>query len=139
MSYLLKGGLIATFTKDGPRTLKADVLIESSTITKIEENLPNIPGVETIDCTNKWITPGMVDTHRYEQCVIDSDSADATGRHLWMTILRAEHDKYADCFLLVYVKEDPLTYNDYSMLLTEYLVKNAWCAQTSPMHHGADL
>ena len=64
-SYLLKGGIIATFTSDNePKVFDADVLVEGSTITRIEKDITPEPHVEVIDVTGKWITPGMVDTHR---------------------------------------------------------------------------
>lgn len=64
--YLLKGGTVATClqgTKE-VRVFKADVLVEGDTITSIEESIEQGPGVELIDCKDKWITPGFVDTHR---------------------------------------------------------------------------
>ena len=64
-SYLLQGGTVATYTRDNQaRSFKADVLVEGTTITKIGENLIASPGVEVIDCRDKWIIPGLVDTHR---------------------------------------------------------------------------
>ncbi|KAI0776153.1 Metallo-dependent hydrolase [Trametes elegans] len=89
--YLLKGGIIATCVQgsDGARVYKADVLVEGSTITRIEENIQAEDDVELVDCENKWITPGFVDTHR----------------HLFMTVLRANHCDY---------------------LLSEYFVKMSW-------------
>ena len=64
--YLLKGGTVATFIQatNEPRAFRADVLVEGSTIVRIEENINAGPGVEVIDCTDKWITPGFVDTHK---------------------------------------------------------------------------
>ncbi|KAI0638490.1 Metallo-dependent hydrolase [Trametes polyzona] len=78
--YLLKGGTIATFVqgKASPLVKKADVLVEGDTITRIEQDIPAGPGVEVIDCEDKWITPGFVDTHR----------------HIFMTVLRANHCDY---------------------------------------------
>ncbi|CCM01752.1 uncharacterized protein FIBRA_03818 [Fibroporia radiculosa] len=76
MSYLLKGGSIATFV-DGssqPKCYTADVLVEDTKITQIAPDIVAGPNVEVIDCQGKWITPGMVDTHR----------------HLFMTVLRGE-------------------------------------------------
>ncbi|KAI0751091.1 Metallo-dependent hydrolase [Daedaleopsis nitida] len=75
--YLLKGGTVATCVQgsDEARVYKADVLVEGTTITRIEPNIEPVPGVEVIDCKNKWITPGFVDTHR----------------HVFMTVLRANH------------------------------------------------
>ncbi|KAI0652884.1 Metallo-dependent hydrolase [Cubamyces menziesii] len=94
---LLKGGTIATCTGDrtaAPRVYKADVLIVGNTIAQIEESIAPGPDVEVVDCVNKWITPGFVDTHR----------------HVFMTVLRANH-----C----------------DMLLSEYLVKMSWNVQGS--------
>lgn len=65
-SYLLKGGTIATLvsgSKEG-QVYKADVLVKDSVIAEISENIEAGPDVEVIDCEDKWITPGMVDTHR---------------------------------------------------------------------------
>ncbi|TBU33034.1 Metallo-dependent hydrolase [Dichomitus squalens] len=72
--YLLKGGTVATSVQGSneARVFKADVLIEGDTIARIEENIVPAAGVEVIDCKDKWITPGFVDTHR----------------HVFMTILR---------------------------------------------------
>ena len=64
--YLLKGGKIATCVQGSKDALvyKADVLVEGTTITRIEPNIAPGSGVEVINCDNKWITPGFVDTHR---------------------------------------------------------------------------
>lgn len=70
-SYLLRGGIVATYTKDNEaRAFKADVLVEKSVITQIGEGLTVPNSAEIIDCTNKWITPGFVDTHRYRHLCI---------------------------------------------------------------------
>ncbi|EED80762.1 predicted protein [Postia placenta Mad-698-R] len=75
MSYLLKGGIIATFTAgaDKPQCCKSDILVEDSTITQIAENINAGPGVEVIDCEGKWISPGMIDTHRHIQSALTAD------------------------------------------------------------------
>lgn len=64
--YLLKGGTVATCVQgsDEARVYKADVLIEGTTITRIEPDISPASDVEVINCENKWITPGFVDTHR---------------------------------------------------------------------------
>lgn len=78
-SYLLKGGIVATYGADNkPHAFKADVLVEDSVIVKIDANISAKAGVDVIDCTDKWITPGMVDTHR----------------HVWMSILKGVQDDW---------------------------------------------
>lgn len=66
MTYLLKGGIIATFTNGSnkPSIYPADVLVKDSLIAHIGPDLVADPDVEIIDCDGKWVTPGMVDTHR---------------------------------------------------------------------------
>ena len=64
-SYLLQGGTVATYTRDNQaRSFKADILVEGSIIAKIGENLVASPAIEVIDCREKWIIPGLIDTHR---------------------------------------------------------------------------
>ncbi|KAH9948782.1 Metallo-dependent hydrolase [Amylocystis lapponica] len=78
-SYLLKGGIVATYTSDNkPKVFNADVLVAGSTIVKIEENINVGPEVEVIDVTDKWVTPGLVDTHR----------------HVFMAVLRGDQDDW---------------------------------------------
>ncbi|GBE79783.1 Metallo-dependent hydrolase [Sparassis crispa] len=70
-SYLLKGGIIATFSSDNqPKSFKADVLVEGSIITQIAESINVGPHVEVINCEGKWTTPGMVDTHRHVFAIV---------------------------------------------------------------------
>ncbi|CAL1700239.1 unnamed protein product [Somion occarium] len=72
-SYLFKGGLIATFDSENkPRTFKADILVENDIIARIDQEITADASVQVVDCTGRWITPGMVDTHR----------------HIWMAVMR---------------------------------------------------
>ncbi|TFK33564.1 Metallo-dependent hydrolase [Crucibulum laeve] len=82
-SILLKNGLLATFTKkDGvtttPSAYRVDVLIQGDKITAIDESRRLSPPDDSliIDCTDKWIAPGFVDTHR----------------HVWMSIVDGHED-----------------------------------------------
>ena len=64
-TQLLKNGTVVTCTLGmaGASILKADVLVEGNTITKVGSNI-TVSGAEVIDCTDKRITPGFVDAHR---------------------------------------------------------------------------
>ncbi|OBZ70117.1 5'-deoxyadenosine deaminase [Grifola frondosa] len=117
-NYLLKGGTVATFvtTNNGhePRTFKADVLVEGSTITKVEENILPGPGVEVIDCENKWITPGMVDTHR---------EVSTPDLQFDISLSVPMQTRLHDVLRLKLLTVLP------SWLLSEYLVKMSWNTQ----------
>ena len=70
-SILLQNGLLATYTsklgpKDVPTSSRVDILIENDLITKIGPPLSiKVDGqCKIIDCQNKWVSPGFVDTHR---------------------------------------------------------------------------
>ncbi|KZT66045.1 Metallo-dependent hydrolase [Daedalea quercina L-15889] len=69
MTVLLKGGIVATFTKGSnePSVYPADILVQDSVITQIGINIDAGSDVEVIDCEGKWVTPGMIDTHRFLQ------------------------------------------------------------------------
>jgi cytosine/adenosine deaminase-related metal-dependent hydrolase len=63
--------------------IQADLLIEGNIITKIQEGIVPPAGAELIDCVDKIISPGFVDTHH----------------HVWQTLLKGRH---ADQLLLDY-------------------------------------
>ncbi|KAF4992233.1 hypothetical protein FDECE_13785 [Fusarium decemcellulare] len=83
---LLKNGTVLQHQKDDRVVpLKnTDVLIEGNRISAIGQDLAPPEDAETIDCTNKIISPGMIDTHN----------------HIWMTQLKARHAEHT---LLEYV------------------------------------
>lgn len=63
---LLQNGVVVVHEDDGnARGIKADLLIEHDRIAQIEANIVPSPGVEVIDCTDKIIAPGFIDTHRH--------------------------------------------------------------------------
>lgn len=51
------------------------LLIEDNKISQISRDIVPSPGAEVIDCTNKIISPGFVDTHH----------------HVWQTQLKGRH------------------------------------------------
>lgn len=71
-SILLKGGLVLTFKNNNPlpHAFKADILVKGDTIVEVAPDLTVPEGsCEIVDCTGKWVTPGQIDTHRYDsQC-----------------------------------------------------------------------
>ncbi|OCL01990.1 Metallo-dependent hydrolase [Glonium stellatum] len=84
-SLLLKGGTALIHdTSDHVKAIKTDILIEGNKIAKIEPEISASPTVEVIDCTDKIVSPGFIDTHH----------------HLWQTQLKGRH---ADELLLDYM------------------------------------
>lgn len=72
-TILLRNGLLTTFVNsDGPLATptprRADVLIKGDTIAAVEApgsiKVEDGDGTLVIDCQDKWIAPGFVDTHR---------------------------------------------------------------------------
>lgn len=65
-SLLLKGGNVLIHDTDDKVTpTRADVLVEGSRITKIEPSITAPDGCEVIDCTDKIVSPGLIDTHHH--------------------------------------------------------------------------
>ena len=63
---LLKNGTVIIHgANDIARGVKADLLIQGGKIAKIEANLAPPTGSRVIDCTDKIIAPGFIDTHRH--------------------------------------------------------------------------
>lgn len=76
ITMLLKGGTVLTHDADDHvHGVKSDLLIEGSTITKIEASIQSPAGAQIIDCTDKILCPGFVDTHH----------------HVWQTLLKGRH------------------------------------------------
>ena len=65
-SLLLKNGTVIVHeANDHAKGIKADVLVQGNKIARIEPSIAASSGVECIDCTDKIIAPGFVDTHRH--------------------------------------------------------------------------
>ncbi|MDX1623180.1 MAG: amidohydrolase [Gemmatimonadota bacterium] len=60
---LITGATIMTAA--GEELEDADLLIEDGKIAAIGHDLATPAGVETIDATGRWITPGIIDTHSH--------------------------------------------------------------------------
>ena len=76
IAMLLKGGTVLIHDViDNVKAIKADVLIEGNEIKKIEAGVSAPADVQVIDCSNKILSPGFIDTHH----------------HVWNTQLRGRH------------------------------------------------
>jgi len=72
MKILLKNGQIIT----GKKSIIGDVLIESGLIVEIAENINQASDLE-INCTDKYILPGAIDTHVHFRDPGDTHKGDA--------------------------------------------------------------
>jgi cytosine/adenosine deaminase-related metal-dependent hydrolase len=76
MSILLQGGTVLVHQDDDRvEAIQADILISGSIITRVERNISISEAAEVIDCQNKVISPGFIDTHH----------------HVWQTQLKGRH------------------------------------------------
>ena len=62
-SLLLRGARVMTAA--GPTLERGDVLVENGRISAVGTDLIAAPGVEVIDVTGRWITPGIIDPHSH--------------------------------------------------------------------------
>jgi imidazolonepropionase-like amidohydrolase len=62
-SVLIKNGTVMTAVKGTVEN--TDILVENGKITKIGKNLSAPSGVQVIDATGKWVTPGIIDCHSH--------------------------------------------------------------------------
>ncbi|PVH72717.1 Metallo-dependent hydrolase [Cadophora sp. DSE1049] len=75
-SILLQGGTVLVHDEnEHVNPIKADILIEGNTISEIGAGIKPGSGVQVIDCTDKMLSPGFVDTHH----------------HVWQTLLKGRH------------------------------------------------
>lgn len=63
---LLKNGVVIVHEGDNvAKGVKSDILIDGDRITQIAPDITPSAGVEVVDCTDKIIAPGFIDTHRH--------------------------------------------------------------------------
>ncbi|KAL6246344.1 hypothetical protein RBB50_006580 [Rhinocladiella similis] len=92
---LLKGGTVIMHdANDKAKGIKADVLVRGNKIAEISSDITAPDGAEVVDCQDKIIAPGFVDTHR----------------HMWNTALRGRH---GDNLLLDYLVQGILQSSNY--------------------------
>jgi len=62
-SHLLKGGTVLVHDPDDHvQALRKDILIQDGVISQIEGSIAAPQGIPVIDCTDKIISPGFIDT-----------------------------------------------------------------------------
>lgn len=75
-SLLLKGGVLLIHgANDHVKPFKSDMLIVGNRIDRIETDIKPSGNEQVVDCTNKLISPGFIDTHH----------------HVWQTQLKGRH------------------------------------------------
>lgn len=73
---LLKGGTVIIHDIDGHvKGVKTDLLVKDNKISKIQPNIVPPEHSDIIDCSDKLISPGFIDTHH----------------HIWQTQLKGRH------------------------------------------------
>ncbi|KAK0213686.1 amidohydrolase [Armillaria fumosa] len=85
-SILLQNGTVIVFDdRADPRPVRADILVKGNVIFQVGQDLrPLDESTEVIDCTDKIIAPGLIDTHH----------------HMWQTQLKG---RFADSTLFDYL------------------------------------
>ncbi|PBK87321.1 Metallo-dependent hydrolase [Armillaria gallica] len=85
-SILLQNGTVIVFdNRDDPRPVRADVLVKENVIFQVGQDLrPLDESTEIIDCTDKIVAPGFIDTHH----------------HMWQTQLKG---RFANSTLFDYL------------------------------------
>lgn len=65
-TLLLKNGVVVVHdANDHAKAVKADLFIKGNKIVKLSPNIEISAGAQVIDCTDKIIAPGFIDTHRH--------------------------------------------------------------------------
>jgi cytosine/adenosine deaminase-related metal-dependent hydrolase len=117
-SILLQGGTLLVHDDDNNVvSLEADLLVKGNIITRIESSISVDPTSNThvIDCSNKIVSPGFIDTHH----------------HLWQTQLRGSH---ADHSLLDYMPTGGPRSKSFPKLLIDLpILGNLVCSFFTPL------
>lgn len=97
-SILLKGGTALIHDESNHVVpTQVDVLIEGDIISRIEANIQVSSTTQIIDCYDKLISPGFIDTHH----------------HLWQTLLKGRH---ANHLLMAYFPDGKFPFSQFSKI-----------------------
>ena len=76
---LFRGGILLTHDdKDHVLPIEADLLVEGNLIKSIGHDISSNPDAKIIDCKDKIVCPGFIDTHH----------------HLWQSLLKGAWNDY---------------------------------------------
>jgi len=81
-SILIENGTVLTVT-DGTME-ETDVLIEDGKITRIGKNLKAPSGVETVDATDKFVMPGIIDAHSHIALDAVNEATNPVTAEVWV-------------------------------------------------------
>ena len=97
---LLKDGTALIHdSNEAVKAVKTDILLEGNKISKIGKDI-TAPQAQIIDCNDKIISPGFIDTHHHGKCTLVPDEMQANDVSVWHTQLKGRH---ADQSLLEYM------------------------------------
>ncbi|TLD31303.1 hypothetical protein PspLS_01875 [Pyricularia sp. CBS 133598] len=126
----LQGGtLLVHDANDHVTPLEADLLIEGSIITKIGKSIMPPADAELIDCRDKIISPGFIDTHR----------------HMWQTQHKGKHGDASFVgylprgnFTAVYWTAEDLFWGELAGALESINAGTTTCVDHASCHTGPD-
>ncbi|KAF5007434.1 hypothetical protein FDECE_6240 [Fusarium decemcellulare] len=98
---LLKGGTVLIHSDDDKvSAAQTDILIDGDRISKIEDEIEQPEGADIIDCTDKIVSPGFIDTHHHMwQAPLKGLFSDCSfARYLGIRTAVSKHFTAEDCF-----------------------------------------
>jgi len=85
MNILLKNANLITMDESQPEVLNNyDLLIENGKIRKIEKNIKVTKGLKVINCSNKYITPGLINCHCHIAMSLFKEISDGHKLQQWL-------------------------------------------------------
>ena len=98
---LFKNGMV--YNTESESFIKSDILTDGHYISLIGENIADTVD-ETVDCTGKYIIPGLVDVHTHGRSGYDFNTIDADG----LTVIRDSYAKSGTTTFMATLASAPL-------------------------------
>ncbi|MEG1142942.1 MAG: amidohydrolase family protein [Clostridia bacterium] len=83
MKIFIKNAFVITMDETKEKIIKANILIENDTIIKIDNNTYEADTV--IDATNKYIIPGLINSHTHVAMSIFRESSEGYNLQDWLS------------------------------------------------------